>query len=152
MVDPKLVIKEIRRQGGACRKVRGKPEWDCSLGETHLVVSEDVISVRPPVEYGASISVECYPGVEMLRCFEILKDKGFEVDYRGKTGDAIFEFNFPLDEYDKAISLSKVLNEDDIWVSVGLREVIQFNKGDESFDDPWDFADHLRERLTYKRL
>jgi len=151
MVSIYTIRDHVVDMGGVCKKVHRENIYECAYESVSIRITPEEIEISPITESDFIQTVvynlnEPSPTDWETASSGIYDEIGVPVDL--KTEEWLrerFVFTFSSSDYRKALRFAKRLADDDIWVRVKLKEEIVFKRGDDTFDDVWDFAEYLKD-------
>ena len=149
MVKPETVAGWVKLMGGVCKKIRGKDVYDCRFEGVRIQVTPNEVKVGPTTEtdYGSykTYATKWTDEMYWMDAEKVLtEDTDFSVDIETERWiEEQFWFIFDIDNYREALDFAKKLAKEDIWIKIKYHGEIFFKKGDETFNDVYEFKDYL---------
>jgi len=156
MSTVKEIVKALRKVGAVCRKKPREEQYVCFLedkGKAEIIVNPYNTEIRLLTDEEVTEFYYNFEG-ELEDAWNVeqnIKEKlGARVDIKtirkgkGYTHSVyVISFNTEEAEPDKIAKIARNIVEKDIWVDIRYTERINLKKGEESFEDEYEFVEEL---------
>jgi len=117
MTDLKRVVREFKKVGAYCRKLRKKEAYICELENAEALIDKDKIVIRTLNEIDTDyLSGKTNDGVEDEELFKMLEEElGCEISIFA-SGDLRIEFIFPTERYKEVAKIFKRIATKDLSI------------------------------------